>query len=92
MSGLKAEKLLRGRKRPYLFILREGENAGDYYVTYILPDFSIQHRPFVITVNDEGWSYANTSPGGPFADATIDDVIHLIMHCHKEECSPLSKC
>lgn len=88
VSGLKAEKLLSGRKRPYLYVLRAGEHENDYYVTFVMHDFSIKHQPFVITATDEGWFYANGGAGGPYTDATIDDVIHLIMHCRKDDCVP----
>jgi hypothetical protein len=89
ISGLKAEKLLRGKKTPYLYLLREGEHENDYYVTYLLPDLSIRHQPFVITATKEGWSFENGGAGGPFTNSSIDDVIHLIMHCEKHECLPL---
>jgi hypothetical protein len=88
VSGLAAEKVLRGRKTPYLYLLRAGENEMAYYVTFLLPDLTIQHRPFVITVTPEGWHYENTASGGPFTTASIDDVLHLIMHCNKGANSP----
>ena len=84
MSGLSAEKLLRGRKTPYLYIIRAGENEMDYYVTFVLPDLSIRHQPFVITVTPQGWYFENAAATGPFnLAASIDDVLHLIMHCEK---------
>jgi hypothetical protein len=89
VSGLTAEKLLRGRKIPYLYVLRQGEQPSDYYVTYLLPDLSIAHRPFVITIDDSGWYYENTGGGGPYTNAGIEDVLHLIMHCGKDQCVPL---
>jgi hypothetical protein len=93
ISGLKAEKLLRGRKKPYLYVLRAGEgereNETDYYVSFIIPDFSIKHQPFVITVTSEGWYFENAGIGGPYTHASIDDVLHLMMHCPKEACLPL---
>ena len=93
ISGLKAEKLLRKYKKPFLFVLRAGEfeeeNKTDYYVSFILPDLTIKHQPFVITTTAEGWCFENGTPGGPFTHATIDDVIHLMMHCHKDECAPV---
>ena len=83
MSGLPAEKLLRG-KNPYLYLLRAGENEMDYYVTFVLPDLSIRHQPFVITVTPQGWYFENAAATGPFnLAASIDDVLHLIMHCEK---------
>ncbi len=98
ISGLKAEKMLLGWDRPYLYVLREGENKEevngicktDYYITFVLPDLSIKHQPFVISTCEEGWGYYNGCPGGlyPKGTATIDDVLHLIMHCHKDECVP----
>jgi hypothetical protein len=93
ISGLQAEKLLRDYKKPYLYILRKGEHEcedqSDYYVTFILPDCSIKHQPFILTETVNGWYYENMTAGGPFTQASIDDVLHLIMHCHKGECSPL---
>ena len=40
VSGLKAEKVLRNKKIPYLYLLRGGETEHDYYVSFVLPDFS----------------------------------------------------
>ena len=93
VSGLVAEKMLRARKRPYQYVLRAGENkeenVTDYYVTFMLPDYTVKHQPFTITTTEEGWHYENWSPGGPYTQASFDDVLHLIMHCHKDECAPL---
>ncbi len=91
VSALIIEKFLKEFSTPYLFVLRAGENKGDYYVTYIDPNgrhSKIVHRPFVITVTSEGWYYENCSAGGPFIDRTIDAVIHSIMHCEEWECVP----
>jgi hypothetical protein len=93
VSGLNAEKLLRGHQKPYLFLLRSGETANesqtDYYISFLLPDLSIKHQPFVITITAIGWYFENICAGGPFTEASIDDVLHLMMHCHKDECTPL---
>jgi len=95
ISGLAAEKMLRGRKTPYLYLLRKGENesenVSDYYVSFILPDLSIRHQPFVITVTTEGWEWENTGTGGCPPEASIEDVLYLMMHCEKSEPSPLNK-
>lgn len=91
ISGLKAEKMLRG-KQIGTYLLRAGEHIGlnetDYYVTFVLPDYSIRHQPFVITMTPQGWFYENTSSGGPFINTSIDEVLHLMMHCEKEETKP----
>ena len=93
LSGLEADKLMRGGKIPYRYILRAGEYEGDYYVTYLLPDLSIKHQPFVINLTNDGWCFENTTPfAGPFTEAVIDDVIHLIMHCRKYACTPKANC
>lgn len=93
ISGLKAERMLKKWKKPYLYVLRSGENAGetetDFYVSFILPDLSIRHQPFIITLSQEGWYWANTGGGGPNTEASIEDVLHLMMHCDKHECVPL---
>lgn len=89
VSGLIADKMLRGKKQPFLYVLRAGENELDYYVSFILPDFSIKHQPFTITLSDHGWYYENSNGGGPYTTNTgIDDVLHLIMHCDKNACIP----
>jgi hypothetical protein len=92
VSGLQAEKHLRihGRnKTPYLYVLRAGENDLDFYVTFFRPDGGIEHRPFVITLSPEGWYYENTGGSGPYREASIEDVLYLIMHCEKGQNSPL---
>jgi hypothetical protein len=93
VSGLSAEKKLRGRKTPYLYLLRAGEldlgDQKDYYVSYILKDGTIKHQPFTITEAPEGWYYENAGGGGPYLNASILDVLHLIMHCEKGEIVPL---
>lgn len=89
ISGLVAEKMLRGRKTPYLFILRKGENEtenkADYYVSFIMPDFSIKHQPFIITVTQNGWNWENTGGGTCSPEASIEDVLYLMMHCEKSQ-------
>ena len=94
ISGLAAEKMLRGKKTPFLYILRAGEleseNEKDYYITFIQKDFTIKHQPFVITINPEGWYYENGCGGGPFIHTTsITDVLHLIMHAPKDAPQPM---
>jgi hypothetical protein len=93
MSGLTAEKRLRERKTPHLYLIRAGEidrgDHKDYYVSFILEDLTIKHQPFTITETAEGWYYENMGGGGPYNQASILDVLHLIMHCQKEEIIPL---
>ncbi len=95
ISGLAANKILRGRKTPYLYILRAGEPCGEdrvnYYVSFLLPDLRIHHEPFVITITSRGWCYEQGGAGGPYTDESIQDVLHEIMHCKKEDCVPLNK-
>jgi hypothetical protein len=93
ISGLAADKMLRNRKIPFLYLLRAGEHASgngtDYYLSFLLPDLAIRHHPFVITTTPEGWYYDDASIGGPYKSASIEDVLHLMMHCQKEDCVPL---
>ena len=90
MRGLYAEKRLRGKKTPYLYLLRAGEttseNETDYYVTFLHADLSVRHQSFVITTTSEGWYYENSGNGGPYQSGSIEDVLHLIMHCREGEC------
>jgi hypothetical protein len=94
MSGLKAEKMLRNKTTPYLYILREGETKTetetDYYVTFVAHDLSVKHQPFVITIAPEGWYYENHGGGGAYPDTvSIDDVLYMIMHCDQGANQPL---
>jgi len=95
ISGLRAEKMLRGRKTPYLFLLREGENRteneADYYVSFILPDLTIRHQPFVITVTLDGWEWENSSTGGCPPEASIEEALYLMMHCERSQPIPLNR-
>ena len=96
LSGLQADKMLRGQTTPYLYILREGETETetetDYYVSFVLPDLSIKHQPFVITIAPEGWYYENSGAGGPFTDlVSIDDVLYLMMHCPQGANTPFTQ-
>lgn len=96
IAGLSAEKLLRGRKTPYLFILRQGEkssvlNEQNYYVTFIHSDLSVKHQPLVVTADFEAYYFENGNNFGPCYDTSIDDVLHLVMHCEKGQCQPLIK-
>jgi hypothetical protein len=93
VSGLKAEKLLRGTHKPFFYVWRAGEHTEsyttDYYVTYKDRDGSIRHQPVVITTSQKGWYFENGGGMGPFSnDVSIDNVIHFIMHCKEEECTP----
>lgn len=95
ISGLAAEKMLRGRKTPYLFILRKGENVTggkvDYYVSFIRADLSVHHQPFTIELTPDGWEWENTGGGPCSPDASIEDVLYLMMHCKKGEPTPINK-
>ena len=93
ISGLAAEKMLRGQKTPYLFIIRKGENNAsetedNYYVSFVLPDLTIHHQPVVITQTTSGWCYENGKPGGPYNYLSFDPVVHQIMHCEQDQCVP----
>jgi hypothetical protein len=90
VSGLKAEKMLRNRHKPYLYVLRAGEYEMEYYVTFIDVDLSIRHQPFVITSCPEGWYCENGGGIGPYKDDTIDEIIHHVIHCKQGEASPLN--
>lgn len=87
VSGLKAEKMLRGQK-PYTYVVRTGEFAGDYYVTHVLANGAIAHTPFIVTITNDGWHFENTSGWGPYLYATLDHVLPLIMHCEGEQATP----
>lgn len=88
VQGLKAEKMVRGQK-PYTYVLRAGETAGDYYVTFANKDGSIQHQPFIISITTEGWHCENGNPYGPYTEeVAFAEVLHKVMHCEQDECTP----
>ena len=91
LSGLDADKLLRGQK-PFTYILREGESRSAYYVTFVQSDKTVRHTPFVLTQAQDGWYYENGGAGGPFNEqVTIDEVIPSIIHCEEGACTPLTR-
>jgi len=91
VSGLEAEKMLRNRNISFLYVLRPGELEHNYYVTYVSSDMSIRHQPFTLSQTSEGWCYENGGTGGPYDDRmNINNVIHAIMHCEKDECIPFT--
>jgi hypothetical protein len=97
ISGIKAEKLLSEWKKPYLYVLRAGENEEgneiDYYVTYIsdkASGYTVRHQPFTIIFDEEIWACRQGGFYGPYqSDTTCEDILHLIMHCESHECVPL---
>jgi hypothetical protein len=91
VPGLYAEKLLRGRNIPYLYLLRAGEVDNHYYVTFISSDLTVRHQPFSITETSQGWHFENIQRGGPYIEASIDSVVPLITHCESGVCIPFVK-
>lgn len=82
VSGLFAEKMIRHEKQPFLYVLRKGELEDDYYVTFLDANLQVKHQPFTLTITPQGWCYENLQAGGPYKNSvTIEDVLHLIMHC-----------
>lgn len=90
ITGLNAEKLLRGNLA-FTYLLRSGETASDYYVTFTDETGTVRHQPFNITTSHDGWFYENGVARGPFAIVSIDEVLHAIMHCKKDECIAYSR-
>ena len=94
IEGLKADKLLRGKEH-HTYLLRQGERSTDggwnYYATFVSPDGTVRHQPFVVTITPEGWCAENNGFGGPFQFGGIECMLHRIMHCEKEQLIALSK-
>lgn len=92
ISGLSADKMLRNKKIPFLFILRAGEcDEGDrtnYYLSFLLKDLSIRHHPFVITATAERWYCDDAANAGPYTDTSFENVLHLMMGCQSGDCIP----
>jgi hypothetical protein len=90
IAGLEAEDRLKGQA-PFVYLLREGEYPSHYYVSFVLPDHTIKHQPFLIRITPQGWYCRNGSGIGPCLNKTIEDVIDKIMHCRPDECTPLQR-
>lgn len=93
VSGLSAEKMLRGKQIPYLYLLRAGEqskkaNEKNYYVTFLDSELSVRHQPLVVTEQMDRRLFEN---GGIYMGASIEDVIHLVLHCEKDQSAPLQQ-
>jgi hypothetical protein len=95
VTGLEAEKLLRGQK-PFTFILRTGEKEAaselaalddltNYYVTFVDATGHVRHQPFTIIKTEHGWCYENGGYGGPYNRESIQDVLHKIVHADCKE-------
>ena len=95
ISGIHAEKMLRGKNTPFLYVLRAGEHEKDqevdYYITFIDADLKVRHQPFIITTTSQGWCFEQGGAGGPYPKASINDVIHLIIHSPKGAPVPFTR-
>lgn len=88
VSGLQAEAIIKGQNR-FVYLLRAGEIDSNFYITFIDSDYTIRHQPFKIITTSSGWFCINGQAGGPFLNVPFVEVVHLIMHCQKNECTPL---
>jgi hypothetical protein len=93
VAGLAAEKLLRGKKTPFLYVIRAGEksqktNVRNYYLTFVDSDLLVRHQPIVVADTEDGLYFEN---GGACIATSLDDVLHLMIHCEKEQCVPLQQ-
>ena len=89
LAGLYAEDKLKGQA-PFTYLLRSGEIDSHYYVSFVLPDGSIKHQPFLIKVTSGGWFCRNGYVVGPFLNMPFQEILHLIMHCEKSDCIPFT--
>ncbi len=88
ITGLNAEDLL-NNKPPFTFLIRKGEHPMNYYVSFVQRDGAFKHQPLLIMLTPHGWSYRNALKSIPSALPFVN-FIHLIMHCNKDECKPLT--
>ncbi|MBS0615707.1 MAG: hypothetical protein JSR58_04050 [Verrucomicrobia bacterium] len=88
ITGLNAEDLLQD-KPAFTFLIRKGEHPMNYYITFVQKDGSFKHQPLLIMHSPYGWSYRNSCKSVP-TDLPFVNFIHLMMHCNKDECTPLS--
>ncbi len=89
ISGLEAEALLKGQS-PFTYVLRAGETYLNYYVSFVGADNTLRHQPFKIMIRQNGWLCMNGAVNGPFLNMPFFEILHLVMHCEKGECKPLS--
>lgn len=90
VTGLDVEDLLRGEKA-YTYLLRDGEKAHNYYVSFVEPSGFIKHQPIAIKYFGDAWFCRNLQIHGPYTSENIQDIVHKLMHCEKEEVQPLNK-
>lgn len=90
VTGLDAEDVLKGKKA-YTYLLRAGEKAHNYYVSFVEPSGFIKHQPIAIKYFGDAWFCRNWLDHGPYTIECIQDIVHRLMHCEKEEAQPLNK-
>lgn len=90
ITGLESEDLLKGKKT-YSYLLRAGEKISHYYLSFVDKDLLIRHQPFAIIYTGTTWYCRQGIPHGPFITQTIEDLVHRIMHCNPEDCTPVMK-
>lgn len=85
LTQQEAESLLKNQA-PYTYLLRSTADPKQFYLSFIQPDLTSDHRFFVMQNETLGWFYQNANP---HEAGLLQDLIPEIMHCSKEECSPL---
>lgn len=86
LTEQEAEVLLKNQT-PYTYILRGTEDPMKFYLSFIQPDLTPDHRLFVMQ-DASGWFYQNFDP---HRAAFLKDLIPQIMHCPAQNCLPLCK-
>jgi hypothetical protein len=87
LTGTQAEFLLRS-KSDMTYVLRQGERADHFYLSYVKDKCVFVHIPFTANHPSKMWYYLN---GSPHLAETLEKFIPEIMHVEQGECSPLNK-
>jgi hypothetical protein len=87
LSGTEAEVILRN-KSDMTYVLRQGERADQFYVTYVKDETEFTHLPFTVRSDVRKWFRQNWRPH--FAE-TLKEFIPEIMHVDEAGCTPLAR-
>ena len=86
LTGSEAEAIL-SNMPDMTYLLRQGEKADHFYLTYVSNGTNFIHIPFVIDYTSQKWFYRNFCPH--FGDS-LKVFIPEIMHKEENTCYPLA--
>ena len=82
---IQSENLLQGCP-PFTYVLRQGDSAYQFFVSYVERSLKVRHVPFKIELTIRKWSYRN---GAGIIKDDLDEFISLVMHYYESQYCPL---